>query len=196
MNQPLGNYIGNWLEVYESVELLQGRKVDDLLKVSTTLSGAMIYLGEKAGSIKEGEEISKDIIKSGKAYNKLLEIITLQGGDTSYIKNLSKYPESKFVDSVKSSKRGYIKSINNYEIGMAAVELGAGRLTKDDVIDPKAGIVFHKKIGDPVKKGEVIAELYTDKTGALDNVNKRIVNSIEYSREKVRKPKLIKEVIQ
>lgn len=196
MNQPLGNYIGNWLEVFESVEVLQGKKVDDLLKVSTTLSGAMIYLGGKAGSIKEGVEISEAIIKSGEAYNKLLEIITLQGGDTSYIKNLSKYPKSKFVDSVQSARSGYIKSINNYEIGMSALELGAGRLTKDDIIDPKAGIIFHKKIGDPVKKGEVIAELYTDKKRTLDNAHRRIADSIEYSREKVRRPKLIKEIIQ
>jgi thymidine phosphorylase len=155
----------------------------------------MIYLGGKAGSIKEGVEISQEIIKSGEAYKKLLEIVTLQGGDTSYLENLSKYPKSKLVESVKSPKRGYIKSINNYEIGMAALQLGAGRLTKDDVIDPKAGIVFHKKIGDLVKKGEVIAELYTDKKKTLELAHQRIFNSIEYSGEKVRKPKLIKQIL-
>jgi len=195
MNQPLGNYIGNWLEVYESVEVLQGKKVDDLLKVSTTLSGAMIYLGGKAGSIKEGVEISQEIIKSGEAYKKLLEIVKLQGGDISYIENLSKYPKSKFVDSVKAAKRGYIRSINNYEIGMAALELGAGRLIKDGVIDPKAGIVFHKKIGDQVKKGEVIAELYTDKKGKLEQAHNRIFKSLEYSEDKVQRQKLIKQIL-
>jgi pyrimidine-nucleoside phosphorylase len=195
MNQPLGNYIGNWLEVYESVEVLQGKKVDDLLKVSVTLSGAMIFLGGKAGSIEEGVQISKEIIKSGAAYKKLLELVELQGGDTSYIKNLSKYPKSKFIHSVKSLKTGFIKSINNYEIGMAALGLGAGRLAKDDVIDPKAGIIFHKKIGDYVKKGEVLADLHTNKKNTLDNAKHRIVNSIQFSREKVRRPKLIKQIL-
>ncbi len=195
MNQPLGNYIGNWLEVFESVEVLRGKKVDDLLKVSTALSGAMIYLGGKAGSIEEGVEISKELIKSGEAYNKLLEIVKLQGGDTSYLENLYKYPKSKFNRSVVSSKNGYLKSVNNYEIGMAAMELGAGRMTKEDIIDPKAGIVFHKKVGDYVKRGEVIADLFTDKKSSLDKVNRRIISSLSYSKEKVRKPKLIRQIL-
>jgi pyrimidine-nucleoside phosphorylase len=195
MNQPLGNYIGNWLEVYESVEVLRGKKVDDLLKVSTALSGAMIYLGGKAGSIEEGVEISNEIIESGKAYTKFLEIVKLQGGDTRYIENLSKYPKSKIVDKVKSAKEGYIKSIDNYEVGMAAMELGAGRMTKDDIIDPKAGIIFHRKIGDYVKKGEEIADLYTDKKNTPNLVRRRITESIEYSNEKVRRPVIIKKVL-
>jgi pyrimidine-nucleoside phosphorylase len=196
MNQPLGNNIGNWLEVLESVEVLKGKKVDDLVKVSTTLSGAMIYLGGKAKSIEEGVKISKEIIKSGDAYRKWIEIVKLQGGDISYIEDLQKYPKSKFADQVLAEKSGYLKSIRNYEIGMAALELGAGRLTKDDIIDPKAGIKFYKNIGDQVKKGEVIAELFTDKKKSLEKVRDRINNSIEYSRDKVRKPKLIKDIIQ
>lgn len=195
MNQPLGSYIGNWLEVYESVEVLRGKKVDDLVKVSTALSGAMIYLGGKADSIEEGVKISKDIIKSGEGYNKLFEMVKAQGGDISYIENLSKYPKSKFSKSVVSTKTGYIKSINNYEIGMAALELGAGRLQKDDIIDPKAGIIFHRKIGDRVKKGDIIADMFTDKKRNLEKAHRRIQSSIEFSNKKVRRPKLIKQIL-
>ena len=146
MNQPLGHYIGNWLEVVESVKALQGEEIVDLMKVTHTLSGAMIYLGKKAGSIEEGIQISKEMIKSGKAYDKFLEIVKLQGGDTSVIKYLNNYPKSKYSQRIFAPKNGYLDSINNYEIGMAALELGAGRFTKDDNIDPKAGIIFHPKI--------------------------------------------------
>ena len=195
MNQPLGNYIGNWLEVYESVKVLEGDDVYDLLEVSLNLSGAMIYLGKKAKSIEEGVEISKKMITSGKAYDKFIEMTKLQKGDVSYLKDLDKYPRSKYIEELKSPKSGYIKSMDNYEIGMASLELGGGRLTKEDIIDPKAGIIFYPKIGSNVKKGEVIAKIFTDKKEAIENVKLRLKNSISYSRTKKMKVKLIKETL-
>ncbi len=195
MNQPLGHYIGNWLEIVESVKALEGEEIVDLMKVTHTLSGAMIYLGKKAGSIEEGIVISKEMIKSGKAYDKFLEIVKLQGGDTSVIKNLNKYPKSKYSQRIFAPKNGYLDSINNYEIGMAALELGAGRLTKDDIIDPKAGIIFHPKIGDKIKKGDLIAELFSDKKNKIESVKNRVVQSLAFSSKKTSKPRLIKKII-
>jgi len=93
MNQPLGNYIGNWLEVVESVEALQGKDIPDLMTVTHKLSGAMIYLGGKASSINDGIEISKEMIKNGKAFDKFVEIVKLLKGDTSVLTDLSKYPK-------------------------------------------------------------------------------------------------------
>jgi pyrimidine-nucleoside phosphorylase len=195
MNQPLGNYIGNWLEVYESVKVLQGEKVEDLVTVSLNLSGAMIYLGGKAKSIEEGIAISEKMISSGKAFDKFLEISKLQGGDNTYLTDLNKFPKSKYTEKIYADRSGYLKSINNYKVGMASLELGAGRKTLDDKIDPKAGIIFYPKIGTCLKKGDVIAELFTDKKGSLDIAKSSILNSLTFSKTKVRKVKLIKEII-
>lgn len=195
MNQPLGNYIGNWLEVVESVKALQGEDIIDLMKVTHILSGAMIYLGKKAGSIEEGVEISKEMISSGKAFDKFLEIVKMQNGDTTILKDLSKYPKSKYSEIIVANKTGYFKSVNNYDIGMSALELGAGRLTKEDKIDPKAGIIFYHKIGDRIKKGDVIAELFTDKKNKIESVKERVTKSLAFSSKKTSRPKLIKKII-
>lgn len=192
MNQPLGNYIGNWLEVYESIKVLQGEMFGDLVDLSLNLSGAMIYLGGKASSIKEGVEISKEIVASGKAFDKFLEIVKLQGGDVSMIKQPEKYPKSKIRESLITDKTGYIKTIDNYEVGMASLELGAGRITMEDKIDPKAGIIFYPKIGTKIKKGEVIAELYTDRKEKVDSVKKKLLSAITVSTQKTTSVKLIK----
>lgn len=195
MNQPLGNYIGNWLEVYESVEILKGRIKNDLYDLSITLSGAMIFLGKKSGSLEEGKSIAVGLIESGKAYNKFLEIVKLQGGDITYLENPGKYPPSKFTLKLKAKNNGYLRQINNYEIGMAALELGAGRLTKEDKIDPKAGIVFNYKIGDYISKGDVIAELYTDNKQSNSQAKDRVESSLKFSNQKVKKIKLVKKMI-
>jgi pyrimidine-nucleoside phosphorylase len=195
MNQPLGNYIGNWLEVYESVKVLQGEKVEDLAAVSFNLAGAMIYIGGKAKSIDEGIVISEKMVSSGKAFDKLLEISKLQGGDNSFLTDLKKYPKSKHAEKIYADKSGYLKSINSYSIGMTSLELGAGRKTLEDKIDPKAGIIFYPKIGTYVNRGDVIAELFTDKKTSLDAAKISIFNSLTFSKTKVRKVKLIKEII-
>ncbi|MCF8259850.1 MAG: thymidine phosphorylase [Melioribacteraceae bacterium] len=195
MNQPLGNYIGNWFEVYESVKVLQGEKVDDLLEVSLNLSGAMIYLGGKAKSINEGIDISNEMISSGKAFKKFLEMVELQGGDISFLTDLEKYPVSKYSRQIVLDKSGYIKTIDNYAIGMAALELGAGRRTKADKIDPKAGIIFHKKIGDRLKKSDPVCTIYTDDQSVIDNVVQKIQSSIGLTSQKVKPPKLIKKFL-
>ncbi len=195
MNQPLGNYIGNWLEVYESVKVLQGESKGDLLELSIYLSGAMIYLGGKTSSIKEGVEISQSLIDNGKAFEKFREMVKEQNGKISYLDNLDKYPKSKVVEKIYSKKSGYIKEIDTFGLGMAALELGAGRMTKADKIEPKAGIIFYPKIGDRVKKGDLVAELYSDSEKKMNSVKENFLNNIILSKEKTMKSKLIKKVI-
>jgi pyrimidine-nucleoside phosphorylase len=195
MNQPLGNYIGNWFEVYESVLVLKGVAKGDLYELCLSLAGAMIYLGKKASSIEEGIEISKEMINSGMAYNKFVDLVKIQYGKVDVIENPGKYPKSKFSETVYC-KGGFLSSVNNLEIGMAALELGAGRMTKEDVIDHKAGIIFRKKIGDACKKGDVIAELYSDSKIKLAAGKERLLRAVEYSDNKVKGPKLIKKIIR
>jgi len=195
MNQPLGNYIGNWLEVYESIQVLRDGKKNDLTELSLILAGAMIYLGKKSKSLEEGIEEAIKILKSGKAFDKFIEIVKAQNGKVDLVLHPEKYPKTKFKEVIKSNSAGYLSYVNTYELGMAAIDLGAGRKTKDDNIDPKAGIIFNYKIGDTINKGVVLAELYSDSKSGIDAAKKRIQNSIKISKIKPQKPKLIKTVI-
>jgi pyrimidine-nucleoside phosphorylase len=196
MNQPLGNYIGNWLEVYESIQVLKGKVKNDLYTLSIKLAGAMIFLGKKAKSLEEAEKIAKQKIESGEAFKKFLEIVKLQGGKVNYLINPEEYPKSKYVKQVRLGNNGFIKEINTYKIGMASLELGAGRRTKEDVIDHKAGIIFYKKIGDHINKGEIICELHSDSRTKINIAEQIIIESLKLSRKKVVPPKLIKKVFQ
>ncbi|NWF48984.1 MAG: thymidine phosphorylase [Ignavibacteriaceae bacterium] len=194
MNQPLGNYIGNWLEVYESVKILKGEKKGDLYDLSLTLSGAMLYLGMKLKSIEEGFNLSEKMISSGKAYEKFVEIVKLQQGDESFIINPEKFKRARFSEKLTSSSTGFLSKIDNYQIGMASLELGAGRKTKADTIDYAAGIIFYPRIGDYIKKNDVIAELFSNNKNNLEIAKKRILGSLTYSPRKVNQPKLIKKI--
>ena len=195
MNQPLGNYIGNWLEVYESIQVLRDGKKNDLTELTLILAGAMIYLGKKAKSLDEGIETAIKILKSGKAFDKFVEIAKAQDGKTKFILNPEKYPKPKLKEVIKSNFAGYLSEINTYELGMAAIDLGAGRKTKDDKIDPKAGIIFNYKIGDTINKGVVFAELHSDSKKGIDVAKKRIESAIRISKSKPKKLELIKEII-
>jgi pyrimidine-nucleoside phosphorylase len=195
MNQPLGNYIGNWLEVSESIQVLRDGKKNDLTELSLILAGAMIYLGKKTESLDEGIEEAIRILKSGKAFDKFIGIVKSQNGKTEFVLHPEKYPKSKFKEAIKSTTVGYLSQINTYELGMAAIDLGAGRMTKDDKIDPKAGIIFNYMIGDAINKGVVLAELYSDSKSGIDNAKKRILDAIKISKTKPQKLKLIKTII-
>lgn len=195
MNQPLGNYIGNWLEIFETIQVLRDGKKNDLTELSLILSGAMIFLGKKAGSLDEGIEIAIRILKSGKAYEKFLEIVKTQNGKPDLILHPEKYPKSKFRETIKSNSTGYLSGVNTYEIGMAAIDLGAGRKTKDDKIDPKAGIIFNYKIGAPINKNVVLAELFSDSRNGIETAKKRVLSAINIAKNKPEPPVLIKTII-
>ncbi|MFO7448323.1 MAG: thymidine phosphorylase [Ignavibacteriaceae bacterium] len=196
MNQPLGNYIGNWLEVYESIEILKGKKLDtDLADVSLNLSAAMLMLGNKAADLEEGNRLAEEMIISGKAYEKFLEIVAAQGGDISYIESPEKYPASKYSEKIYLDKSGFVSYIDTFEIGIAALELGAGRRTKDDKIDPKAGIIFNIKLGDEVNGKTEIAQLFTDSSESIKPVKEKILNSLSISNQRPEKVSLIRKII-
>lgn len=195
MNQPLGNYIGNWLEVYESIQVLREGKKNDLTELSLILAGAMIFLGKKNKSLEEGIEEAIRILQSGKAFDKFVEIVKAQDGRTDFILQPEKYPKPKFKEVIKSNSSGYLSFVNTYEIGMAAIDLGAGRKTKDDKIDSKAGIMFNYKIGDTINKGVVLAELYSDSKSGIEEAKKRIIAGVKISKTKPIIPSLIKKII-
>lgn len=194
MNQPLGHKIGNWFEVEECIDAMRGQGPADIVNLSNLLSGTMIYLGDKAGSVEEGIEISKKQIANGEAFQKWLDIVEEQGGNTEVIKDPSTYPKAKYEFVLKSKGSGYVKSMNSFEIGMGSLELGAGRRTKEDDIDPTAGIILNKKIGDKIEKGETILAAYTNKPTVIDTVTEQLYGAVEIAEEQPAEQKLVSHV--
>ncbi len=170
MDQPLGFTIGNWVEVMESVDCLRGKVIPDLMEVTTVLGGAMVWLGGRAESIAVGMAMCHSAIWSGRAYQKFLEIVRRQGGDTSYLEQPERYRKPRHVVRLESGSGGFVGGFATRRIGVLATELGAGRQKADDVIDATAGIVLKKKIGDPVQRGELLAEIMAEKADAVARV--------------------------
>lgn len=184
MNQPLGYKIGNWLEVEESIDALNGKGPGDVMTVTHQLAGTMIYLGGKASTVSEGIEKSKQAITKGRAMETWKKLVEAQEGDRSLMDNPGKYPKADHDFTIKAKRDGFVSAMDAYEIGMASVELGAGRRVKEDTIDPAAGFVLEKKIGDSVKKGETIATGFTNNKQAIDAVTESFSQAVTIGDEK------------
>ncbi|MGH4119021.1 pyrimidine-nucleoside phosphorylase [Clostridium sp.] len=195
MDQPLGFAIGNALEVKEAIDTLKGEGPEDLTELCLTLGAHMLVLGEKAKNSKEAREILKDIIKSGKGLRKLRELVVAQGGNPAYVDDPTLFPLPAIVEEVISNKVGYVKGIKADNIGRAALVLGAGRETKESVIDLSVGIVLHKKIGDFVKMGESIATIYASDEDKQKVSAKMILEAYEIVKEEIKAKPLIKGIV-
>jgi pyrimidine-nucleoside phosphorylase len=160
MDQPLGNMIGNALEVVEVVEVLRGGGPADLRELCLELAGWMLHLGGVASSVAEGKQQSAKLISSGKALDKFRQMVELQGGNVRAIDDAKRLPQALHTSPVLSTKAGYIASMQCERIGTACVILGGGRERKEDSVDPAVGIVLHKKVGDRVAAGEPLATIY------------------------------------
>lgn len=193
MDIPLGRAVGNSLEVIEAVELLKGNGEEDLKQVCLTLAANMVSLGLKI-NYEKAFELAKNTLESGKAFEKMKEWITLQGGDVSYIEDTNCFKKAAFTYEVKAESDGCISSMNAEEIGMAAVMLGAGRATKNDTIDHTAGIVLCKKTGDAVIEGDTIAILYTNREERLVEAKKRYLSAVEIGQKSYDKPLIYKVI--
>ena len=161
MSQPLGNAIGNALELKEAIATLKGNGPKDLTELVLTLGSQMVVLAEQATSLDEARQMLIDAIKTGKALNKFKTFLSNQGGDDSIVDSPEKLPSAKYQVEFKAKKDGYITEIIANEIGVASMMLGAGRQTKEDVIDLGVGIVLNKKVGEHVEKGENILTIHT-----------------------------------
>lgn len=195
MSQPIGYFSGNWLEVYESILMLNGEYTEDIAEITLALAGAMLYLGGVADTVEAGYEQSMYILESGDAFDKFIEIIKVQGGDVDLIRFPEKYPVAPEIDFLYAPFDGFLKSVNGYELGMCLIDLGAGRYRKEDLIDYTAGLILTIKIGDPVKKGQKIGEIRTSKREVIDSVKTRIMQALEFSLYAQPKLKLVKEIL-
>jgi len=196
MEQPLGFAIGNALEVKEAIDTLKGNGPKDLTDLVITLASNMVYLGKGASSIEEAKKLVEENLYNGKAFEKFKEFIKSQGGNTDMIDNPEKLPKSNIEYEVKSAKEGFVEAIKSDDVGIAAMILGAGRETKDDVLDLGSGILLKKKVGDKVSKGETIAILYTNKENKLVEAEEKLLKSYTITDEKVSERTLILDIVK
>ncbi len=196
MDEPLGEGIGNIIEVKEAIEVLKGFGPEDLKEVCLTVASIMIYLGGRAESIEEGRSLAEEKIKSGEAHDKFKEWIESQGGDISILSNIDSYKKSKFVCEFKSDQDGFINSMDAEEIGKIAMILGAGRETKESVIDPSVGLIFKKKVGDEVKKGDTLCFVHHNGYKNMEFIFDMLRESVKIIETKRTKGELIYKIIK
>ena len=162
MNQVLGRYVGNWLEVREAMEVLSGAGDEELTLVSVTLASYMLLGCGMAKNLAEASKMAREALADGSAWAKFREFVARQGGDVSVIDNPEKMPATKLTVPVYATTDGFVGEINAEEVGMASLLLGGGREKKEDAVDPLVGIRVDKKVGDPVKAGEQLGILYAN----------------------------------
>ena len=181
MEQPLGYAVGNWLEVKESIDGLRGEGPADVMQITHLLAGTMIYLGKKASTVEEGIEKSKDAVADGSAFAKWVDIVRAHNGDTTVIEDPTRYPPASTIELVKAKRSGYITEMDAFAMGMISLELGAGRRTKEDDVDPSAGLVLHKKVGDSIEENETLATLHTNNETIISECKDDMLKAITLS---------------
>lgn len=195
MDIPLGDSVGNSLEVIEAIKTLKGEGESDLTEVCLTLAAQMLSMvtGEDE---KTCYSMAKGAIDNGFAINKLREMISAQGGNANVVDDYSLFKQPKYTAEIFSECDGYIEHTDAEKIGIASVILGAGREKKGDPIDPSAGIVLKKKTGDYVKKGEPLAVFYTDDEGKIEGAKQEFLDAFTFGNERTQPQKLIYKIIK
>ncbi|WP_188453739.1 pyrimidine-nucleoside phosphorylase [Virgibacillus oceani] len=194
MSQPLGNAIGNALEVREAIDTLQGKGPEDLTELCLTLGSQMVVLANKADSIDEARNKLKENLTNGKAFEQFKIFLESQGGDSSVADKPESLPQAKYKVELKAKQSGTIAEIVADDVGTAAMMLGAGRATKESVIDLAVGIVLHKKIGDHVNEGETLLTIHANQD-SIEEVKDKLYASITISDEQVTAPPLIYDTV-
>jgi pyrimidine-nucleoside phosphorylase len=195
MDAPLGSFVGNTLELKEAIATLKGEAGGELAEISTALAAEMVSLARGVG-FERAKDLAEEALKSGLAFEKFKEWIGAQGGDLNYIENPNLFGSAKFVYEIKADTDAYIKRMNAENIGLAAMELGAGRKTKDELIDFAAGIELLKKPGDRIKKGDTLARLYTDRENSRTAAEELFISSLELGKNKPEPIPIIHKIIR
>lgn len=194
MTQPLGNAIGNSLEVKEAIATLNGEGPEDLLELCMQAGSHMLVQAHHASNEEEARHMLEETIVNKTALQSLAKMVKAQGGDEDYIYHPERFETAKEVIEVRSVRDGYVKDLEALAIGTVSMKLGGGRQTKDDLIDHSVGIILNKKIGDYVKKDEVLLYVHTN-TGLSEELKNDILNAYHLSDEFVEKPILIDDIL-
>ncbi len=193
MSQPLGNKIGNWLEVEESLDVLQGKGPEAVREVSLALTAQMLSLADPDRPEKEIRKELEALLDNGKAYEAFLTIVEKQGGDIRCLQNRERYTPAKHIIEIKARRAGTIAAIDTYQLGLDAITLGAGRRAMTDKINPRAGMELHRHIGDRVGRDDVLITLYSDDKDAAEKLSGSITQRFRFSEKPISKPPYVYE---
>src|SRR5512143_1351922 len=175
MNQPLGHAVGNALEVKEAIDALKGGGPEDFREHCLHVTAHMLVVGKRASDLDEGRRMAEKAIANGSAFEKFRVLVQAQGGDVSYVDDPTKFPRAKFVEVVNAPRNGYISQVQARSVGEASVTLGAGRAKKSDAVDHAVGFVIHKKVGDPVQKGEPLFTIHANDESKLAEARETVL---------------------
>lgn len=185
MNQVLGRYVGNWLEVREAMEVLSGEGDEELRLVSVTLASYMILGCGMTVTLEAARSMAENAITDGSAMSKFREFVCRQGGDVRFVDHPEEMKKASFETPVYATQDGYIAAINAEEVGMTSLLLGGGREKKEDAVDPIVGLCVDRKIGDFVRKGDLLGILYADNENRITAAKERFLNAFRYSEDPV-----------
>lgn len=195
-DQPLGRAVGNSLEVREAISVLKGEeRPEDLLEVTLQLGSYMLLLGEKAPALSPARSLLEDALQSEKGLSKLRGLIEHQSGDPAVIEEKGRLPKAELCIEVRSPEAGYLRSVDALEIGLASNSLGAGRRTLDEEVDHSVGIVFDKKVGDGVSKGERVALIHANDRTRGEETRERVERALRITRERADRPRMVLEIL-
>ncbi len=195
MDEPLGYAVGNALEVKEAIDTLKGNGPEDLMELCLTLGSRLLHIGNIVENVEEGRALLKETINNKKAYNKFIEFVEAQGGDSSYVEDPSLLPQAKYVIELISDCEGFVTSINAEEVGFAALTLGAGRETKESDVDLSAGVILVKKLDDVVNTGDVLAYIHGNDKGKIEEALSILKKSYIIGEKNKNRKKLIYGIV-
>ena len=195
MGQPLGCAVGNSLEVIEAIETLKGKGPEDITELAERLAGIMVYLGGKAQTPEEGHAMAAEALASGKGLAQFRKFAQAQGGDPAVVDDYTLFPQAAHHLELLAETDGYVQKIAARTIGLASQHTGAGRATKEDQIDLAAGVYLHKKVGDAVKQGDVLATFYGNDPAKLENGRQEAAKAFTIGTAQPERPQLIKKII-
>jgi pyrimidine-nucleoside phosphorylase len=196
MNQPLGRAVGNALEVREAIETLRGGGPDDLREHCFRVAGHLLQLAGRASGARQARRLLEVALADGSGLNKLRQLIQVQGGEAGVIDHLDLLPAAEFVESVPSPRTGYLAEVHAREIGLAGVDLGAGRATKGDKIDYAVGFIIHHKVGDRVREGDPLFTVHANSASKLAVARDRVLAAHKFSRSKTQPLPLVHRVLK
>ena len=194
--EPLGYAIGNALEIQEVIEVLSDRGPEDLRELCLRLGAQMLKLSNIEVDVNKGRAILEEVLKNGKALEKLKELVANQGGDVSVIEDKNLFTIAEIAHEVKAQEKGYVYELNAEKVGIASLLAGAGRETKDDVIDYGAGIILSKKMGSYVNEGDILATIYTSDMSRIEKSEEMLLSAYTMSNEKPAKADIIHKIIE
>ncbi len=197
MDEPVGNAIGNNLEVIEAINALKNNEMtDDVREIVMALGTQMILMSGTTQDQTEAQNLINDAIISGRAYEKFVELVDRQGGNIACLQDTELFEKAEFVIPVFAEERGALKSIDTERIGNVSVYLGAGRMKKEDTIDYSAGIIMNQKIGNVIEVGQILAYIHTNEKDKIDGSIKNIKEAFVLDPKKVAKTKPVLGIIK